>query len=139
MAWNNLQQILSETINRHAPLINKRVKGKPAPWLNADVKAAMNHRDKLHRKFLKSKSNTDWNMYKTARNHETNIIRRAQKTHYKSVLRDSEKSPNKFWKMIKTMFPTKTRSHLPDHSRSMPSAQPTKNPLLAGFVPSSQK
>ena len=104
MAWNNLQQILSETINRHAPLINKRVKGKPAPWLNADVKAAMNHRDKLHRKFLKSKSNTDWNMYKTARNHETNIIRRAQKTHYKSVLRDSEKNPTKFWKMMKTIF-----------------------------------
>ena len=59
MAWSNLQQILSETINRHAPLINKRVNRKPAPWLNADVKAAMSHRDKLHRKFLKSKSNTD--------------------------------------------------------------------------------
>ena len=66
MAWSNLQQILFETINRSAPLINKHVKGKPAPWLNADVKAVMNHRDKLHRKFLKSKSNTDWNMYKTA-------------------------------------------------------------------------
>ena len=26
MAWNNLQQIISETINRHAPLIDKRVK-----------------------------------------------------------------------------------------------------------------
>ena len=66
MAWNNLQQILSETINRYASLMNKHVKGKPSPWLNADVKAVMNHRDKLHRKFLKSKSNTDWNMYKTA-------------------------------------------------------------------------
>ena len=108
-AWNNLQQILSETINRHASLINKRVKGKPAPWLNADVKEIMNHRDKLHRKFLKSKSNTDWNMYKNARNHATNIIQRAQKTHYKSLLRDSEKKPNKFWKMIKTLFPTKTK------------------------------
>ena len=66
MTWNKLQQILSETINRHAQLINKRVKGKPAPWLNTDVKAAMNHSDKLQLKFLKSKSNTDWNMYKTA-------------------------------------------------------------------------
>ena len=26
MAWNNLQQIISETINRHATLIDKRVK-----------------------------------------------------------------------------------------------------------------
>ena len=126
MTWNNLQQILSETINRHAPLINKCVKA--TPWLKHWLEYVQNYA-----------RNTDWNMYKTARNYATNIIRRAQKTHYKSVLRDSEKSPNKFWKMIKTMFPTKTRSHLPDHSRSMPSAQPTKNPLLAGFVPSSQK
>ena len=108
IAWNNLQQILSETINRHAPLINKRVKGKPAPWLNADVKAAMNHRGKLHQKFLNLKWNTDWNIYKTAQNFATNI-RRAQKTHYKSVLRDSEKKPNKFWKIIKTIFPAKTK------------------------------
>ena len=139
MAWNNLQQILSETINRHAPLINKRVKGKPAPWLNADVKAAMNHRDKLHRKFLKSKLNTDWNMYKTARNHETNIIRRAQKTHYKSVLRDSEKTQINSGKGSKLFFQAKPGNHLPNHSASMQSAQPTKNPLLADFVRSSQK
>ena len=68
----------------------------------------MNHRDNFHRKFLKSKLNTDWNMYKSAEKHATNI-RRAQKTHYKSVLRDSEKNLNKFWKMIKTIFPIKTK------------------------------
>ena len=56
-----------------------------------------------------SKSDTDWNMYKTAQNHATNIIRRAQETHYKSVLRDSQKNPSKFWKMIKTIFSTKTK------------------------------
>ena len=97
MAWNNLQWILSENINRYTPLTNKRVKGKPAPWLNADVKSAMNQRDKLHWKFLKLKSNTDWNMYKSEWNHTTNIWH-AQKMHYKSVLKDSEKKSNKFWK-----------------------------------------
>ena len=69
----------------------------------------MNHRDKLHRKFLKSKLKTDWNMYKTAQNHATNIIQCAQETHYKFILRDSEKNPNKFWKMIKTIFPSKKK------------------------------
>ena len=55
------------------------------------------------------KLNTDWNMYKTAQNHATNITQRAQKTHYKSVLRDSEKKPKKFWEKIKTIFPTKIK------------------------------
>ena len=95
MAWNNLQQILSETINRYASLMNKHVKGKPSPWLNADVKAVMNHRDKLHRKFLKSKSNTDWNMYKTAWNHATNIL---YGVHKKNAL---QVCPERFWKKPK--------------------------------------
>ena len=44
-------------------------------------------------------------MYKAAQK----IIQRAQKLHYKSALRDTEKNPNKFWKMIKTIFSTKTK------------------------------
>jgi len=109
VAWNNLQFILSENIDRYAPFINKRVKGKPAPWLTPDVKAAMNHRDTLHRKFIKSKLPTDWNAYKLARNRANNIVHHAQKTHYKSILANSEHNPNKFWKMIKQIFPTKTK------------------------------
>ena len=78
-------------------------------------------------------------MYKTARNQATNIIRRAQKTHYKSVLRDSEKTQINSGKGSKLFFQAKPGNHLPNHSASMPSAQPTKNPLLADFVRSSQK
>ena len=53
-------------------------------------------------------------MYKSARNQATNIIQHAQKTHYKSVWRNSEKKKkkkktNKFWKIIKTIFLTKTK------------------------------
>ena len=53
--------------------MNKCVRGKPPPWLNADGKAVMNHRDKLHQKSQRLKLNTDWNMYKTARKHATNM------------------------------------------------------------------
>ena len=58
MTWNNLQQILSETINRHAPLINKCVKA--TPWLKHWLEYVQNYA-----------RNTDWNMYKTT--HETLI------------------------------------------------------------------
>ena len=56
-------------------------------------------------------------MYKTARNHAKNILRLTQKTHGKFALRDSEKYPNKFWKMIKTIFPTKTKHRYQMHSQ----------------------
>ena len=40
-----LSHILRNVFNRHAPIIKKRLKGKPAPWLNPNNKAAMNERD----------------------------------------------------------------------------------------------
>ena len=69
----------------------------------------MNHREKRHWKFLKSKLNTDWNMYKTAQNHATNILQCAQKCIKVCPERFWKKSPNKFWKMTKTIVPTKTK------------------------------
>ena len=69
----------------------------------------MNHRDKLHRKFPNSKSNTDWNMYKTAWNQAANIIWRTQKNALQVCRERFWKNPNKFWKRIKTIFPSKTR------------------------------
>ena len=70
----------------------------------------------------------------------TNIIRRAQKMHYKSVLRDSEKKTQiNSGKWSKLFFQPKPTSHSPDHSTSMWNAQPTRNPLQVDFVRFSQK
>ena len=43
-AWSLLKSTLSNLYNRHAPIIKKKVKGKPAPWLNEDIKTIMNER-----------------------------------------------------------------------------------------------
>ena len=45
-------------------MISKRVKGKKFPWLDRDIKTEMNNRDKLYRKFRKSKSEVDFDTYK---------------------------------------------------------------------------
>ena len=71
--------------------INKRVKGKPALWLNADVKLAMNHREKLHQIFLKSKSNPDvQNCTKPRKKHSKTYAKNARQV-----------CPERFWKIPK--------------------------------------
>ena len=71
--------------------INKSVKGKPALWLNADVKLAMNHREKLNQIFLKSKSNPDvQNCTKPRKKHSKTYTKNARQV-----------CPERFWKIPK--------------------------------------
>ena len=106
-AWIFFKLILLNIFNIHAPLISKRVKGKKSPWLTRDVKNEMNLRDKFHRKFLKTKSIDDFNQYKTQRNKVNILVRKAKNKHLKTLLTESTRDPNRFWKTLKKIFPTK--------------------------------
>ena len=51
-----MKSVIMGIFDKHAPLIIKWVKGKPAPWLTAELKSVMNERDSLLRKYRKSKT-----------------------------------------------------------------------------------
>ena len=105
-----LSSKLKDTFDRHAPLIEKRIKDKPCEWLDDTIKKEMNKRDKLQRKARGSKSNARWAEYKRQKNRCTNLIRRAKSTYYRDALNEHERvSPKKFWKTIKSIFPTKSK------------------------------
>ena len=99
-------QLLFET---HAPHIEKRMKGRPCPWLNIDTKKLMNRRDQTLRRARKSKSNDNWESYKTLRNKCSKKIKKAKSNYHKKVLNDNINKP-KFWSEIKNVFPGKSRS-----------------------------
>ncbi len=67
-----MKNILSDIFGRHAPKISKKVRGKPAPWLNNEVKALMNDRDKLLRRSRQTRRESDISSYRRKRN-EVNI------------------------------------------------------------------
>jgi exonuclease III len=109
-AWIMLKNILSNTIDKHAPQIHKRVKGKRSPWINRDLKKEMNKRDAFHRRFRKSKAENDHAIYKQQRNRTNILIRKAKRNYNKNLLRESAKNSKKFWSAIKTIFPAKGKS-----------------------------
>ena len=63
-AWVYMKEVLLSTLNKHAPIIRKRIKGKVSPWLDKNIKKEMNHRDILLRKARKTNLDTDWAAYK---------------------------------------------------------------------------
>ena len=108
-AWHHMKSILSGIFEQHAPTIMKKVRGKPAPWLNNVVKSLMNARDKLLHKSRRTKANSDISQYKLKRNEVNTAVRKAKSTYYKNLLNENSSDVNKFWKTLKSIFPTKKR------------------------------
>jgi hypothetical protein len=46
-ALDYLNNILGETFSKHAPLMEKRVKGRKCEWLTSELKRLLSERDKL--------------------------------------------------------------------------------------------
>jgi hypothetical protein len=106
-AWSFLRNTLTNCFDKHAPTITKRVKGSFAPWLNNGIKELLNHRDKILRKFRKTKSEIHWDEYKRLRNSCTTKIRKARNQYHQTLLTENRHNPRKFWQTIKSIFPSK--------------------------------
>ena len=50
IAQDYMEQELATIIDRHAPKVTKRAKGRKCPWLTYEIKTLMNSRDKALRK-----------------------------------------------------------------------------------------
>lgn len=109
IAWRALKEILTRVINEYAPIITKRVKGKRSPWLNRELKKEMNFCDSLRRKFQRTRTDSDHNAYKKQRNKTNILVRKARSEHHKKLLKDSASNPQKFWRTIKDIFPSKEK------------------------------
>ena len=108
-AWQNLKGILQKTFDSKASFITKKVKGKKTPWLTRELKHEINRRYILQRKLRKSKSITDLENFWRQRNRVNILVRKAKNSHSKKILKKSANDPNRFWKTIKTIYPTKVK------------------------------
>ena len=108
-AWTLFKQTLINIISNHAPLIEKRVKGRDCPWLTSDVKEKINNRDFLLKKARKSGKELDWGNYRKARNNVTKCIRQHKANYNRSLFRENVNRPKQFWSQIRKCFPTNTK------------------------------
>ena len=120
-AWTFFRNVLQQCIDKHAPLISKKVKGRLCPWLTQDVKREMNLRDGLLRKARQTNRENDWSSYKRQRNRVSALVKKCKNVYNRDLLNGCADSPNKFWAAIKNLYPTK------------PSSEPVSLFVLNGF------
>ena len=111
-AWNILKETVLKIASNHAPFTIKTIKRKPCPWLNESIKREMNFRDTLNRRAQKNKTEENWNAYKREKNKVNNIIKNAKISRYKDILEEHATKPEKVWKCIKNLFPTKAEKDM---------------------------
>ncbi|KAK2558583.1 hypothetical protein P5673_018760 [Acropora cervicornis] len=104
-AWTRFKAIFLQVVDRHAPFIEKRVRGRDCPWITGQIKREIRHRDFLLKKARKSKLDEDWLAYRTVRNRVLNIVRRAKQIYNKKLIKDHQKDPKTFWKTMKKILP----------------------------------
>jgi hypothetical protein len=101
-------EIVKDIFDRHAPEIVRKVRGKPCPWLDSDLRKLMIDRDRMLRKARKTKEERHWSLYKKLRNSCNNKLRFAKSSYQKDLLNQNAGNPKKFWSTIKSIFPNKS-------------------------------
>ena len=89
------------------------IRVKPAPWLNIDIKVAINDRDHYLKVSRRTNNKADWQLYRKSRNYVTYAIRKSKPNYCKNLLTETSHKPKDFWKNIKKFFLTRQKSDLP--------------------------
>lgn len=95
---SRLEEVISKFLKKQ-----KHLKKRSLPWLNDDIRRLMKERDMALKKSLKSKSNTDINIYKSLRNRVTKNLRNAKIEYYISTITEAKGNPSILWKQINSI------------------------------------
>ena len=106
-AWTNFKTKFTEVTNKHAPLIEKKVRGRETPWLSNEIKQLMRERDYAHRKARKTNKELDWSAYRRLRNRVNMSIRKAKENYSRKVVDENADNLRNFWKIVKRVIPNK--------------------------------
>ena len=112
--WEQFKTAFDQTSKIHAPTRLRKVRSEYAPWLNEQIKKAMNNRDYLKKKAVKTKSNYYNQAHSTNRNHVNKLIKNAKKTYYKTTIENSKANPKQMWKHINQLVGRVSKTtHIP--------------------------
>jgi len=92
--------MLGEIIDRHIPMKVKKPREKTAPFMNGELRKAINFKKKLRRTFQRCKSPQNWEKYRIQRNMVTKLKRESIKTYFMERCAGGPKSRD-FWPTIK--------------------------------------
>ena len=110
-AYYDFIQKIMNVIDKVAPLKERRVKQNSHEWFDGEIADEIKNRDKLFRKFKKSKLQIDKDIYNAARYKLQKRIINKKRAFLENKLTESIGKPKDLWKALRSLgLPSKTSS-----------------------------
>ena len=120
-AWNEWKDIFLNIVDKHGPRRVMRVKNKPAPWLNSQLKEEMYERDWLKKKASETQWPDVWKAYKTKKLTVNKKVKKTKKDYYKHQIEGASGNLKATWKILNDLMgkkPDSTRIKIAEYSNS---------------------
>ena len=92
-----------EVIDKAAPVKSKRIKRNSQEWFNSEISEKLIIRDKLFKKYKKTRLHVDQEIYKRVRYSVRNLIAKKKKEFFETKLKECIGKPKDLWKAIKSL------------------------------------
>ena len=132
-AWSAWKEVFIAVVDKHMPCRIVKIRNKPSPWLNSNVKQDMFKRDWLKKKASKSCSPEDWAAYRQQRNLANKEIRHAKKCFYKKQIEEASGDQRSTWKILNDLMGKQSDSIMVSELRT-DSATLTRSEEIADFL-----
>jgi hypothetical protein len=105
--WHELTM---NVVNEHAPIKVRRIKGHRAPYMNGELRRAINVKHMLKRKFDRISTNKNWEKYRSQRNLVTKLRKKSINVYISNKCNSSGNSRNgrEFYDTVKPLISCKT-------------------------------
>ena len=107
MTYDQFKDIFMATLDWHAPLKKKAVRGNSAPFMTKTLSKAFMHRSKLRNNFNKNPTDENWGLFKKQRNYCVSLLKKEKKNYYNSLDLKIFEDSKKFWQSVKPLFSDK--------------------------------
>ena len=95
--------VMTNSINKFAPfrsLTKREIKLKAKPWITPNISKLIRKKNRLYKKFVRSKSNADQRAFKVFSNHLNHMKEQSKRHHYDNVINNSSKNSKLIWKTV---------------------------------------
>ena len=133
-AYGDFIQKIMVTTDKVAPTKERRIKHNSQEWFDGEISEAIKNRDKLLKKFKKSRLHIDKELYNAARYKVHKLIFNKKKDYFENKLSECICKPKELWKALKSLgLPNKTSSCEVSALKVNKTVQYDTNLVLGGF------
>ncbi len=102
-------KLLKDVIDEHAPIKKRIIKHNQVPYMNSNLRKAINVRNAFKRKYDKHKLSQNWERYRKQRNLVTQLRRNSLMEYMKKKCKQNDRNGYEFWQTIKPVISDKSK------------------------------